>query len=58
MVKTEVSERGKGGKKSEIVPVMNRNVLTLERHLDLLNSNDEDHIFLECIKDNFESLYR
>ena len=45
MVKTEVSERGKGGKKSEIVPVMNRNVLTLERHLDLLNSNDEDHIF-------------
>lgn len=42
--------------KSEIVPVTNRNALTVERHMELLNLNDEGHIYLECIEDNFEKL--
>ncbi len=42
--------------KSEIVPVTNRNSLTVERHMELLNLNDEEHIYLECIEDDFEKL--
>ena len=41
--------------KSEIVPVTNRNALTVERHMELLNLNDEEHIYLECIEDDFEN---
>ncbi len=40
---------------SEIVPVTNRNALSVERHMELLNLNDEEHIYLECIEDNFEN---
>ncbi len=39
--------------KSEIVPVTNRNALSVEKHMELLNLNDEEHIYLECIEDNF-----
>lgn len=42
--------------KSEIVPVTNRNALPVERHMELLNLNDEEHIYLECVEDNFENL--
>jgi len=42
--------------RSEIVPVTNRNALPVERHMELLNLNDEEHIYLECIEDNFENL--
>ena len=40
----------------EIVPVTNRNALSVERHMELLNLNDEEHIYLECIEDNSENL--
>lgn len=40
----------------EIVPVTNRNALSVEHHMELLNLNDEEHIYLECIEDNYESL--
>lgn len=40
----------------EIVPVTNRNALSVERHMELLNLNDEEHIYLECIEDNYENL--
>ena len=39
--------------KSYIVPVTNRNALSVEKHMELLNLNDEEHIYLECIEDNF-----
>lgn len=42
--------------KSEIVPVTNRNALPVEKHMELLNLNDEEHIYLECVEDNFENL--
>lgn len=42
--------------KSEIVPVTNRNALTVERHMELLNLNDEEHIYLECIEDDLKKL--
>ena len=35
--------------KSEIVPVTNRNALSVECHMELLNLNDEGHIYLECV---------
>lgn len=40
----------------EVVPVTNRNALPVERHMELLNLNDEGHIYLECIEDSFENL--
>ena len=40
----------------EIVPVTNRNALSVERHMELLSLNDEEHICLECIEDNSENL--
>ena len=42
--------------KSEIVSVSNRNDLSVERHIELLNLNDEGHIYLDCVEDNFEEL--
>ena len=41
--------------KSEIVPVTNRNALTVERYMELLNLNDKEYIYLGCIEDNFEN---
>lgn len=41
---------------SEIMPVTNRNALSAEYHMELLNLNDEKYIYLECIEDNFENL--
>lgn len=43
-------------REKEIVPVTNRNALSVERHMELLNLNDEEHICLECIEDNSENL--
>lgn len=40
----------------KIVPVTNRNALPVERHMELLNLNDEGHIYLECIEDSFENI--
>ncbi|MDE6016742.1 MAG: hypothetical protein K2H41_13820 [Acetatifactor sp.] len=40
----------------EIVPVTNRNDLSVKRHMELLNLNDDEHIYLECIEDSFENL--
>lgn len=39
----------------KIVTVTNRNALSVERHMKLLNLNDEEHIYLECKEDNFEN---
>lgn len=39
----------------ETVSVTNRNALSVERHMELLNLNDEGHIYLECIEDSFEN---
>ena len=33
--------------KSEIVTVTNRNNLSIEKHLELLNQNDLDYIYIE-----------
>lgn len=38
--------------KREVVSVTNRNALSVERHMELLNLNDEDHIYLDCVEDN------
>ncbi len=38
--------------KREVVSVANRNALLVERHMELLNLNDEEHIYLECVEDN------
>lgn len=35
--------------KREVVSVSNRNALSVDRHLELLNLNDEGHIYLECV---------
>ncbi|MCM1096884.1 MAG: hypothetical protein NC427_02340 [Ruminococcus flavefaciens] len=40
--------------RSEIVSVSNRNRLSVERHLELLNLNDEDHCYLEYISQDDE----
>lgn len=37
---------------SEIVSVSNRNRLSVDHHLELLNLNDADHYYLEYILDN------
>ena len=39
--------------KRVVVSVTNRNALSVERHMELLNLNDEEHIYLECVEDNF-----
>ena len=33
-------------------PATNRNVLSVEHHMELLNLNDEEYIYLECVEDN------
>lgn len=38
--------------KRAVVSVTNRNALSVERHMELLNLNDEAHIYLECVEDN------
>lgn len=38
-------ETGRG----EIVSVSNRNRLSIEQHLELLNLNDEKHLYLEYV---------
>ena len=40
--------------KSEVVSVSNRNDLPVKHHIELLNLNDEGHIYLECVEDDFE----
>ncbi|MCI9379353.1 MAG: hypothetical protein HFI06_12805 [Eubacterium sp.] len=40
----------------KIVPVTNRNALSVEHHMELLNLNDDEHIYLECIEDSFDNL--
>ena len=35
-----------------VVSVTNRNALQVERYIELLNLNDEEHIYLECVEDN------
>ena len=42
--------------KSEVVSVSNRNDLPVGRHIELLNLNDEGHIYLDCVEDDFEEL--
>lgn len=42
--------------KSEVVSVSNRNALSVERHMELLNLNDEGHIYLEYIENKFDNL--
>ena len=31
---------------------MNRNALSVERHMELLNINDEEYTYLDCVEDN------
>ena len=38
--------------KREGVSVTNRNALSVECHMELLDLNDEEHIYLECVEDN------
>lgn len=38
----------------KIVPITKRNTLPLERHMELPNLNDEEHIYLESIEDIFK----
>lgn len=42
--------------KREIVPVTNRNALPVERHMEMLNLNDEEHIYLACKEDSLENI--
>lgn len=41
--------RDKKTQEEEIVSVSNRNGLTVERHMELLNLNDEDHEYVEYL---------
>lgn len=34
-----------------VVSVTNRNALPVERHMELLNLNDEEYTYLECVED-------
>lgn len=43
-------DKAKG--KREFMSVTNRNALLVEHHMELLNLNDEEHIYLECVEDN------
>lgn len=42
--------------KREVVSVSNRKALPVERHLELLNLNDEGHIYLDCVEDDLDEL--
>lgn len=35
-----------------VVPVTNRNALSVERHMELRTLNIEEHIYFECVEDN------
>ena len=48
-VRKYLRENKKTGKKA-VVSVTNRNTLSVERHMELLNLNDEEHIYLECVE--------
>ncbi len=36
--------------KRAVVSVTNRNALSVERYMELLSLNDEEHIYLECVE--------
>lgn len=42
--------------KREVVSVSNRNALSVERHMELFNLNDEEYIYLNCIEHNYDYL--
>ena len=42
--------------KREIVPVTGRNLLPVEYHVERLNLNGEEYIYLESIEDSSENL--
>ena len=50
-VRKYLREDKKTGKRA-VVSVTNRNTLSVERHMELLNLNDEEYIYLECVEDN------
>lgn len=50
-VRKYLRENKKTGKRA-VVSVTNRNALSVERHMELLNLNDEEYIYLECVEDN------
>ena len=50
-VRKYLREEKETGKRA-VVSVTNRNALSVERHMELLNLNDEEHIYLECVEDN------
>ena len=41
--------RNKKPQEEEIMSVSNRNGLTVEKHMELLNLNDEDHEYIEYL---------
>ena len=44
--------------KREVVSVSNRNALSVEQHMELLNLNDERYVYLECTEDKFDDMVR
>ncbi|RKI86052.1 hypothetical protein D7V90_01850 [bacterium 1xD42-87] len=50
-VRKYLRENKETGKRA-VVSVTNRNALSVERHMELLNLNDEKHIYLACVEDN------
>ena len=50
-VRNYLRENKKTGKKA-VVSVTNRNTLSVERHMELLNLNDEEYTYLDCVEDN------
>ena len=52
----EVFKNRQRNRKNEIFSVSNRNVLSMNHHMDMLNLNDEGYIYLDCEEDNFEEI--
>lgn len=50
-VREYLRENKETGKRA-VVSVTKRNALSVERHMELLNLNDEEHIYLVCVEDN------
>lgn len=50
-VRKYLREKKETGKRA-VVSVTNRNALSVEHHMELLNLNDEEHIYLACVEDN------
>lgn len=50
-VRKYLRENKETGKRA-VVSVTNRNALSVEHHMELLNLNDEKHIYLACVEDN------